>query len=56
MKEKISWEKEGKGTLEVLGGLAVQGLSCSDGSNPGKCICRQGSGGHLFTLNAPNLK
>lgn len=27
-------------TLEVLWGLAVQGFSCSDGSNPGKCICR----------------
>jgi hypothetical protein len=29
-----------EGTLEVLGGLAVQGLSCSDRSNPGKRICR----------------
>lgn len=29
-----------EGTLEVLGGLAVQGLRCSDGSNAGKRICR----------------
>lgn len=32
-------------TLEVLWGLAVQGFSCSDGSNPGKCICEQGAEG-----------